>query len=248
MQQAENHGGDDDGEDEDGHPHAKVGKELGEGDRGEDRHPAYHGMVYPPSDTDVTVPSGYCATSAPHESAGQPPARRGGSAVDPTPRPGGAVVFPARRPAALVMPLALLTEAAGVGFVLHGLTIGWAVVSAPVGALVVTGLLFRPRLELSCDGVVQRQYPFSSLTRWEAIADVGLTRAGNRLILGYRLHPGVPRPRRQPAAALLRAAGRPYDGGWFVDSLAADPEEVAGTIAAFLSDPQRRAALPPTPR
>jgi hypothetical protein len=115
-------------------------------------------------------------------------------------------------------------------------------------ALLVTGILFRPALELTREGLLQRQYPFSSLTRWEVIDSVGITRAGNRVILAYRLRPGVPPPRRQPAAALLRAAGRAYDGGWFADSLAGRPEEVLGVVETYLGDPSRRAALPPARR
>lgn len=159
---------------------------------------------------------------------------------------GGRMVFRARRPAALVLPFAALTEIAGVAFLLDGLPIGWAVVAAPLGALLVTGLLFRPTLELTREGMVQRQYPFSSLTRWEVIDDVALTRAGNRTVLAYRLRPGIPPPRRQPAAALLRAAGRPFDGGWFADSLAGRPEDILATVRAHLGDPQRRAGLPPS--
>jgi hypothetical protein len=159
---------------------------------------------------------------------------------------GGRLVFRARRPAVLVLPFAALTEVAGVAFLLQGLPIGWAVVAAPVGALLVTGLLFRPTLELTREGIVQRQYPFSSLTRWDVIDEVDITRAGNRTVLAYRLRPGIPPPRRQPAAALLRAAGRPFDGGWFADSLAGRPEEILATVRAHLTDPQRRAALPPS--
>jgi hypothetical protein len=168
-----------------------------------------------------------------------------------SPRPpvvahGGRMVFRARRPAVLVLPFAALTEIAGVAFLLDGLPIGWAVVAAPLGALLVTGLLFRPTLELTREGVLQRQYPFSSLTRWEVIDHVDITRAGNRTVLAYRLRPGVPPPRRQPAAALLRAAGRPFDGGWFADSLAGRPEEILATVRAHLADPRRRAGLPPS--
>lgn len=153
-------------------------------------------------------------------------------------------VFAARRPAVLVVPFAILTETAGVLFVLHGIPIGWAVVAAPLGALLFTTLLFRPTLELTREGVLQRQRPFSSLTPWEAIEDVVLTRAGNRLIVAYRVRAGFPKPRRQPAASLLRAAGQPYDGGWFADSLAAPPEVVLEAVREYLADPGRRLRLP----
>jgi hypothetical protein len=160
----------------------------------------------------------------------------------------GRLVFRARRPAALVVPLAALTEVAGVLFVVNGATIGWFVVAAPVVALLFTGVLLRPTLELTRDGLVHRQYPFSQLNPWEVIEDFGITRAGNRVILGYRLVEGARRPRRQPAAALLRAAQQPYDGGYFADSIAAPPEVLLATVEAYLRDPQRREALPPARR
>jgi hypothetical protein len=165
----------------------------------------------------------------------------GVSQAQPAP---GRVRFRARRPAALVLPLAAITEVAGVLSLLNGATIGWFVCAAPVVALITTGLVLRPSIELTREGVVQRQYPFSTLTRWEVIDGVGLTRAGNRLVLGYRLVAGVPPPRRQPAAALLRAAQRPFDGGYFVDSLSADPEEILAIVEAYRHSPELREALP----
>jgi hypothetical protein len=161
---------------------------------------------------------------------------------------GGRVVFRARRPAALVVPLAAVTEVAGVLFLLNGATIGWFVCAAPAVALLTTGLVLRPTLELTRDGLLQRQYPFSSLTRWEVIDEVGVTRAGNRLVLGYRLVPGIPPPRRQPAASLLRAANRPYDGGYFVDALAGDPEQILATVEAYRASAEMRASLAPARR
>jgi hypothetical protein len=161
---------------------------------------------------------------------------------------GGRVVFRARRPAALVVPLALVTEVAGVLFLLNGATIGWFVCAAPAFALVTTGLILRPTLELTREGLLQRQYPFSTLTRWEVIDGVGLTRAGNRHVLGYRLVAGIPPPRRQPAAALLRAAQRPYDGGYFVDSLAGEPDAILATVEAYRASDELRAGLPPAKR
>jgi hypothetical protein len=161
---------------------------------------------------------------------------------------GGRLVFRARRPAALVLPLAAVTEAAGIACILAGATIGWFVVAAPLVALLVTALLFRPTLELTREGLLQRQYPFSSLTRWDVIEGVGIARAGNRVLLAYRLTPGTPPPRRQPAAALLRAAGAPYDGGYFADSLAGGPEDVLAAVRRYLDDTQLRNALPPAKR
>ena len=157
---------------------------------------------------------------------------------------GGRVVFRARRPAALVVPLAMVTEGAGIVCIVAGATIGWFIVAAPVLTLLVTGLLLRPALELTRDGLLQRQYPFSSLTRCDLIQQVGVVRAGNRIVLGYKLTPGTPPPRRQPAAALLRAAGAPYDGGYFADSLAGRPEDVLAEVQRYLSDPVMRETLP----
>lgn len=157
-------------------------------------------------------------------------------------------MIPARRPAALVLPFALFSEAAGVLLTIFwSTTIGIVWCAAPIAALLVTTLQ-RPTLELTRDGLVQRQYPFSSLTRWEVVERVGLTRAGNRHVLAYKLVDGIPPPRRQPAAALLRAAGRDYDGGYFADSLRGDPEQILTTVRAFLEDPKLRETLPPARR
>lgn len=157
----------------------------------------------------------------------------------------GRVVFRARRPALLVVPFAVVTEVVGLLFVLDGIPIGPVVMAAPVVALLFTAVLFRPSLELTREGLVQRQYPFSSLTRWESIDHFGITRAGNRVILAYRLVDGVPPPRRQPAAGLLRAAGRPFDGGYFADSIVGRPEDVLATVDRYLRHPPLREALPP---
>lgn len=160
----------------------------------------------------------------------------------------GRVVFKARRPAALVLPLALVTESAGIVCLVVGATIGWFIVAAPAVTLLITALMFRPTLELTREGLLQRQYPFSSLTRWDSITEVSIVRAGNREILAYRLADGVPPPRRQPAAAMLRATGAAYDGGFFADSLAGDPFEIQATVESYLGSPQRRETLPPARR
>ncbi|MFN2568880.1 MAG: hypothetical protein ABR564_04685 [Candidatus Dormibacteria bacterium] len=156
----------------------------------------------------------------------------------------GRVVFPARRPALLVVPLAAVTEIGGVLCLAGGAPIGWFICAAPAVALILTGVLLRPVLELTQEGLIQRQYPFSSLTRWDVIDHFGITRAGNRVILAYRLVEGVAPPRRQPAAALLRAARRPFDGGYFADAMAGDPEMILAALEAYLSDPRLREALP----
>ena len=160
----------------------------------------------------------------------------------------GRIVFRARRPVALVLPLLAVTEIAGVICLLIGATIGWFIMAAPLVGLGTTAVVLRPALELTRDGLVQRQYPFSSLTRWEVIQDVGVTRAGSRVVLGYKLTPGTPPPRRQPAAALLRAADAPYDGGYFADSLAGRPEDVLAEVQRYLRDPHLREGLPPARR
>jgi hypothetical protein len=166
-------------------------------------------------------------------------------AIDPRlQRRRGRVVFPARRPTLLVVPLAAVTEVGGVLCLLGGAPIGWFICAAPAVALLLTGVVLRPTLELTREGLVQRQYPFSSLTRWEVVDHFGITRAGNRLILGYRLTEGIPPPRRQPAAALLKTAGRPFDGGYFADAMAGDPEEILRVVQAYLNDPELRRSLP----
>ena len=158
------------------------------------------------------------------------------------------VVIPARRPAALVVPLALVTEIGGVLCIRAGASIGWFIVAAPVVGLLSTALVMRPTLELTADGVVQRQYPFSSLTRWDVIEALALVRAGNRPVLASRLRDGIPPPRRQPAAALLRAAELPWDGGWFADALRGRPEETLATVERYLRSPELRAGLVPATR
>lgn len=180
--------------------------------------------------------------SSPRVPAAAAPGEAPADAVLRTKR--GRLVFRARRPAALVLPLALVTETAGIVCLVVGATIGWFIVAAPVATLVVTGMLFRPTLELTREGLLQRQYPFSSVTRWESIAGVAVVRAGNREILAYKLAEGVPPPRRQPAAAMLRATGAPYDGGFFADALAASNDRILATIESFLESPERRESLP----
>ncbi len=157
----------------------------------------------------------------------------------------GRVVFRARRPAALVLPFGAVTEAAGVAMVVAGIPIGWFVLAAPVVAMAFTGVLLRPSVELTREGLVQRQYPFATITLWDVVDHFGITRAGNRVVLAYRLKPGIPPPRRQPAAALLRAAQRPFDGGYFADSMRSRPEDVLATVVRYLADPVLRSGLPP---
>ncbi|MFZ0920000.1 MAG: hypothetical protein WB807_02860 [Candidatus Dormiibacterota bacterium] len=160
----------------------------------------------------------------------------------------GRIVFRARRPVALVLPLLAVTELAGIICLLIGATIGWFIIAAPLIGLATTAMVLRPALELTRDGLVQRQYPYSSLTRWDVIAEVGIVRAGNRVILAYKLVPGTPPPRHQPAAEMLREVDAPYDGGWFADSLAGGPDEALGVVTRYLNDPGLRDVLPVTHR
>ena len=160
----------------------------------------------------------------------------------------GRIVFRARRPVALVLPLLAVTEIAGVICLLIGATIGWFIIAAPLIGLVTTAVILRPALELTRDGLVQRQYPYSSLTRWDVIDSVGIARAGNRVILAYKLVPDVPPPRHQPARDLLLAVNAPYDGGWFADSLAGGPDEALAVVTRYLREPDLRAMLPVTRR
>jgi hypothetical protein len=169
-------------------------------------------------------------------------------AAAPTAMHRGRIIFRARRPVALVLPLALVTEAGGIICLVAGATIGWFIVAAPLIALISTGAALRPALELTRDGLVQRQYPFSSLTRWDVVDRFGIERAGNRVVLAYKLAPGIPPPRRQPAAAMLRAANSDFDGGYFADSLAAKPADVLAVVDHYLRTPLARDALPPTRR
>jgi hypothetical protein len=156
----------------------------------------------------------------------------------------GRIVFRARRPVALVIPLLAVTEIAGIICLLVGATIGWFIMAAPVIGLMTTAMVLRPALELTRDGLVQRQYPYSSLTRWDVIESVGIAKAGNRVILAYKLIPGIPPPRHQPARDLLLAINAPYDGGWFADSLAGGPDEALAVVSRYLEDPALREMLP----
>jgi hypothetical protein len=160
----------------------------------------------------------------------------------------GKIVFRARRPVALVIPLLAVTETAGVVCLLIGATIGWFIIAAPLVGLGWTAVVLRPALELTRDGLVQRQYPYSSLTRWDVIESVGILRAGNRVILAYKLAPDTPPPRHQPAAAMLRAIDAPYDGGWFADSLAGGPDAALSVVRRYLDEPALREMLPVTRR
>lgn len=153
-------------------------------------------------------------------------------------------IFRSRRPLSLVVPLAGLTETAGILCLVLGASIGWFIVAAPPLTLLLTGAVVRPSLQLTRRGIVQRQYPFSTTTPWDSIEEVTLVHVRGREILAYRLRPDAPPPRRQPVALLLKAEQVPFDGGYFVDALDADPNVVRRNAQACLTDVTRREGLP----
>lgn len=145
-------------------------------------------------------------------------------------------VVNARVPWALFLPLATLTEAGGAVLLWTGHGIGWAAVLAPlIGLLVMRGPV-RPRFEFREEGVVFRKSATSPLLPWEEIEDVALVRAGGRTVLAYRLKPGVTVLKRHPGAGFLRAKGLDYDGGYFVDQMTADPDEILALFKRHLTD------------
>ena len=135
-------------------------------------------------------------------------------------------VVNARFPWALFMPLAAITEVGGILLLISGSSVGWAAVAAPlVGFLAMRGPV-RPRFELSDDGVIFRRSGQSPLLPWDEIAAVALVKASGRTVLAYRLKPGILVLKRHPGAYFLRAKGLDFDGGYMVDQMAAEPEEI----------------------
>ena len=136
----------------------------------------------------------------------------------------------ARLPWALFLPLAGVTELGGVLLLLSGRSIGWAAILAPlIGFLAMRGPV-RPRFEFSDEGVIFRRSGKSPLLPWDEIADVALVKASGRMVLAYRLKPGVTVMKRHPGAGFLRAKGLDYDGGYFVDQMTASPQEILATF------------------
>ena len=132
----------------------------------------------------------------------------------------------ARFPWVLFLPLATITEVGGVILLLTGRGIGWAAIVAPaIGFLAMRGPV-RPRFEFSDDGVIFRRSGKSPILPWDEIDNVALVRASGRMVLAYRLKPGVTVMKRHPGAGFLRAKGLDYDGGYFVDQMTASPEEI----------------------
>ena len=135
-------------------------------------------------------------------------------------------VVNARLPWALFVPLASITLIGGVLLLVSGDSIGWAAIAAPaVGFLAMRGPV-RPRFEFLEDGVVFRKSGKSPVLPWEEIDAVALVKASGRMVLAYRLKPGVAVMKRHPGAGFLRAKGLDYDGGYFVDQMTASPEQI----------------------
>ena len=132
----------------------------------------------------------------------------------------------ARFPWALFAPLAGVTELGGILLLLAGRGIGWAAIAAPLVGFVAMRGPVRPRFEFSDDGVIFRRSGQSPLLPWEEIAAVALVKASGRTVLAYRLKPGILVLKRHPGAGFLRAKGLDFDGGYMVDQMTAEPEEI----------------------
>ena len=135
-------------------------------------------------------------------------------------------VVNARFPWVLFLPLATITEVGGLVLLVTGRGIGWAAILAPaIGFLAMRGPV-RPRFEFTDDGVIFRRSAKSPLLPWDEIDAVALVKASGRMVLAYRLKPGVAVMKRHPGAGFLRAKGLDYDGGYFVDQMTVSPEEI----------------------
>ena len=147
---------------------------------------------------------------------------------------GAPAIVNARFPWALFLPLASITEIAGVLLLPSDRSIGWAAVAAPlVGFFAMRGPV-RPRFEFSDDGVIFRRSGKSPLLPWDEIAAVDLVKASGRTVLAYRLKPGVAVMKRHPGAGFLRAKGLDFDGGYFVDQMTASPQEILNLFQQHL--------------
>jgi hypothetical protein len=114
----------------------------------------------------------------------------------------------------------------------HG--IGWAAIIAPAVGFVLMRGPVRPRFEFSEEGVLFRKSANSVILPWEEIDDVALVKAGGRSVLAYRLKPGVRVLKRHPGAGFLRAKGLDYDGGYFVDQMTLEPQQILEIFQAHL--------------
>jgi len=136
------------------------------------------------------------------------------------------LIVNARFPWVLFLPLASVTELGGVILILSGRGIGWAAIAAPlIGFFTMRGPV-RPRFEFTNDGVTFRKSSKSPILPWDEIASVALVKGGGRTVLAYRLKPGVTVLKRHPGGGFLRAKGLDYDGGYFVDQMTVDPNEI----------------------
>ena len=144
------------------------------------------------------------------------------------------LIVNARFPWALFLPLASLTEVGGLVLLLSGRGIGWAALAAPLVGLVAMRGPVRPRFEFTADGVTFRKSSKSPILPWDELASVALVKGGGRTVLAYRLKPGITVLKRHPGAGFLRAKGLDYDGGYFVDQMTAEPEEVLRIFQSYL--------------
>ena len=144
------------------------------------------------------------------------------------------LIVNARFPWVLFLPLASLTEVGGLVLLLSGRGIGWAAAAAPLVGFVAMRGPVRPRFEFTADGVIFRKSSNSPILPWDEVASVGLVKGGGRTVLAYRLKPGVTVLKRHPGAGFLRAKGLDYDGGYFVDQMNAEPEEVLRIFQRYL--------------
>lgn len=148
----------------------------------------------------------------------------------------------ARFPWALFAPLAAITEIGGILLVIAGSTVGWAAIAAPiVGFLAMRGPV-RPRFEFTDGGVTFRRSGQSPLLPWDEIAAVALVKASGRTVLAYRLKPGILVLKRHPGAGFLRAKGLDFDGGYMVDQMDAEPEEILAIFEQHLEQVRGDAA------
>ncbi len=141
----------------------------------------------------------------------------------------------ARFPWELYLPLAALTAGPGLLIVWSGHPIGWWAVVAPLVGLAAMRGAIRPRFELCQDGVTFRRGPKSPLLPWDEVEEFGLVKAGGRTVLAYRLNPGITvSKQRHPGAGFLRAKGIDFDGGYFVDRMTVEPEEILKVFEDYL--------------
>ena len=134
-------------------------------------------------------------------------------------------------------PLAAVTELGGVLLLLAGRGIGWAAIAAPLVGFVAMRGPVRPRFEFTDEGVIFRRSGQSPLLPWNEIAAVALVKASGRTVLAYRLKPGILVLKRHPGAGFLRAKGLDFDGGYMVDQMTAEPQQILAIFERHLRRP-----------